>query len=60
MRLLVVSFAFSPCNSIGGVRVGTAKYLVAHGRDVHVLTSADQLFPKTLPVEIPDRKPLPR
>ena len=54
MRLLVVSFAFPPFNSIGGVRVGkTAKYLVAHGHDVRVLTSGDQPFSKTLPLEVP-------
>jgi glycosyltransferase involved in cell wall biosynthesis len=57
MRLLLVSFAFPPFNSIGGVRVGkTAKYLIAHGHDVRVLTSVDQPFPKTLPVEVPEAK----
>jgi glycosyltransferase involved in cell wall biosynthesis len=56
MRLLLVSFAFPPFNSIGGVRVGkTAKYLIAHGHDVRVLTSAVQPFPRTLPVEVPEQ-----
>ena len=37
MRLLIVSFAFPPYNSIGGVRVGkTAKYLASFGHDVRV------------------------
>ena len=54
MRLLVVSFAFPPFNSIGGVRVGkTVKYLLAHGHDVRVLTSSNQPFPRTLPLEVP-------
>jgi glycosyltransferase involved in cell wall biosynthesis len=56
MRLLVVSYAFPPFNSIGGVRVGkTAKYLLRHGHDVRVLTSRDQPFPATLPLEVPEQ-----
>lgn len=54
MRLLLVSFAFPPFNSIGGLRVGkTAKYLLCRGHDVRVLTAADQPFPKTLALEVP-------
>lgn len=54
MRLLVVSFAFPPYNSIGGLRVGkTVKYLLKLGNDVRVLTARDQPFPPTLPLEIP-------
>jgi glycosyltransferase involved in cell wall biosynthesis len=54
MRLLLVSFAFPPFNSIGGLRVGkTAKYLLHRGHDVRVLTAADQPFPKTLALEVP-------
>jgi glycosyltransferase involved in cell wall biosynthesis len=57
MRLLVVSFAFPPFNSIGGVRVGKiAKYMLAFGHDVRVLTARDQPFAPTLPVEIPADK----
>jgi glycosyltransferase involved in cell wall biosynthesis len=57
MRLLVVSFAFPPYNSIGGVRVGkTAKYLTRFGHDVRVLTARDQPFEPTLPVELPAEK----
>jgi glycosyltransferase involved in cell wall biosynthesis len=57
MRLLVVSFAFPPFNSIGGVRVGKiAKYLLALGHDVRVITARDQPFEPTLPLEIPSEK----
>lgn len=57
MRLLVVSFAFPPFNSIGGVRVGKiVKYLLAFGHDVRVITARDQPFLPTLPLEIPSEK----
>lgn len=57
MRLLIISFAFPPYNSIGGVRVGkTAKYLAEFGHDVRVLTARDQPFRPTLPVELPADK----
>jgi glycosyltransferase involved in cell wall biosynthesis len=53
MRLLLVSFAFPPFNSIGAVRVGkTAKYLSKLGHDLRVLTAKDQPFQPTLPLEI--------
>lgn len=53
MRLLIISFAFPPFNSIGGVRVGkTAKYLIKLGHDVRVVTARDQPFQPTLPLEI--------
>ena len=54
MRLLVVSYAFPPFNSIGGIRVGkTVKYLLKSGHDVRVLTAMDQPFQPTLTVEAP-------
>ncbi len=54
MRLLIVSFAFPPHNSIGAVRVSkTAKYLLKHGHDVRILAAKDQPYPATLPLEIP-------
>lgn len=54
MRLLVVSYAFPPYNSIGGLRVGkTVKYLLKSGHDVRVLTALDQPFQPTLTVEAP-------
>ncbi len=53
MKLLIISFAFPPFNSIGAVRVGkTAKYLTELGHDVRVVTAKDQPFPPTLPVEV--------
>lgn len=52
MRLLFISFAFPPFNSIGGLRVGkTVKYLNKFGHDVRVLTARDQPFLLSLPVE---------
>jgi glycosyltransferase involved in cell wall biosynthesis len=57
MRLLVISFAFPPYNSIGGVRVGkTVKYLSQFGHDIRVLTARDQPFRPTLPVEFPEQQ----
>ena len=53
MKLLIISFAFPPFNSIGAVRVGkTAKYLTELGHDVRVVTAKDQPFPPTLPIEV--------
>jgi glycosyltransferase involved in cell wall biosynthesis len=50
----VVSYAFPPYNSIGGLRVGkTVKYLLKSGHDVRVLTAQDQPFRPTLAVEAP-------
>jgi glycosyltransferase involved in cell wall biosynthesis len=57
MRLLIISYAFPPFNSIGGLRVGkTAKYLAEHGHDVRVLTTEAQPYPPTLPLEIAREK----
>jgi glycosyltransferase involved in cell wall biosynthesis len=57
MRILIVSYAFPPFNSIGGVRVGkTAKYLLKAGHDVRVIAAREQPFPKTLPLEIPEER----
>jgi glycosyltransferase involved in cell wall biosynthesis len=54
MRILIVTFAFPPYNAIGAVRVGkAAKYLRNAGHDVRVLTSRNQPWPATLPLEIP-------
>lgn len=57
MRILIVSYAFPPFNSIGGVRVGkTAKYLLRAGHDVRVIAAREQPFPRTLPLEIPEER----
>lgn len=52
MRILIISYAFAPFNSIGSVRVTkTVKYLEKLGYEIKVLTADDLLLPKTLPVE---------
>lgn len=54
MKILFVSFAFPPYNSIGAVRTGkTAKFLRKFGHDIRVISAKDQLYQPTLPVEIP-------
>ena len=59
MRILLVSYFFPPYNTMGAVRVGkTARYLVAQGHDVRVITADNQswkgLSPATLRLEIPE------
>ena len=55
MRVLIVSYYFTPYNTIGAVRVGkTARYLWEMGHDVRVLAARDQPLQPTLPLEIPD------
>lgn len=52
MRILIISHAFPPYNSIGAVRVGkTAKYLDEMGHDVRVITTR-QSGPNDLAIEI--------
>ncbi|HYP06186.1 MAG TPA: glycosyltransferase [Bryobacteraceae bacterium] len=54
MKILIISHAFPPFNSMGAVRIGkTAKYLHRAGHDVRVLTAKDQALDPSLPVEIP-------
>ena len=57
MKILLVSYFFPPFNTIGAVRSGKlAKYWLAHGHDVRVLTARDQLLPPTLHLEIPGQR----
>lgn len=57
MKILLISYYFPPTNAIGAVRVGKlAKYLLAQGHDVRVLTAAEPFLPKSLPVEFPERR----
>lgn len=57
MKILLISFYFPPYNNIGSVRVGkTAKYLLAAGHDVRVVTAKDQLIPVALTLEIPSER----
>ena len=52
-RLLLVSYAFPPFNSVGAVRLGKiAKYLTELGWDIRVVTASDQPFSQTLPLGI--------
>ena len=54
MRLLVVSAAFPPHNSVGAVRVGKlAKFLHLRGHDVRIVSVKDSPRAQTLPVEVP-------
>lgn len=56
MRILIVSYYFTPYNTIGAIRVGKlAKYLMHQGHEVKVLTAKDQPLPLHLPVEIDER-----
>lgn len=54
MRILLVSHAFPPCNSVGAVRPAKlARYLTRRGHEVQVLACADQPYPPGLPLEVP-------
>ena len=57
MKVLVVSYAFPPYNSIGAVRLGKiTKYLGELGWDIRVVSAKDQPFSPTLPTSLrPDR-----
>jgi hypothetical protein len=55
MRILMVSFNFPPYNVIGAVRAGKlAKFLHQRGHELRVLSAAPQMFPSTLPCEVPE------
>lgn len=54
MRLLLVSHAFPPFNSVGAVRPAKlARHLGLHGHEVEVLTCAHQPYPPGLPLDLP-------
>jgi glycosyltransferase involved in cell wall biosynthesis len=54
MHVLFLTFFFPPHNTIGAVRTGkTAKYLEQMGHRVSVISAAPQMWPPTLPLEIP-------
>lgn len=53
MKVLIVSFAFPPSNSIGAVRVGKfAKHFLDRDHDVRVLTVREDGLPQTLECDI--------
>ena len=54
MKILIVSWYFPPCSTMGALRVGKfAKYLVAQGHDVKIVCANDQPYAKDHPVEVP-------
>ncbi|MEX2454848.1 MAG: glycosyltransferase, partial [Rhodospirillaceae bacterium] len=54
MKILIVSWYFPPCNTMGALRIGKlAKFLLARGHDVRVVCARDQPHAMTLPVEVP-------
>jgi hypothetical protein len=54
MKILIVSWYFPPCNTMGALRIGKfAKYLVGRGHDVRIVCAKDQPHAMTLPVEVP-------
>ena len=55
MKLLFITHAFPPWNSIGAVRTSkTAKYLVEYGHKVKVISCKDQSLASNLPLAIPE------
>lgn len=54
MKILIVSWYFPPCNTMGALRIGKlAKFLVGQGHDVRIVCARDQPYAMTLPVEVP-------
>lgn len=55
MKILIVSWYFPPCSTMGALRVGKfAKYLVGEGHDVRIVCAKDQPYAMNHPVEVPD------
>ena len=56
MRILIVSYFFSPFNVIGAVRVTKlAEYWASNGHDVLVLSAKNQPLPKELSTKFPKK-----
>lgn len=54
MKILIVSWYFPPCNTMGALRVGKfAKYLVGEGHEVRIVCAKDQPYAMDHPVEVP-------
>ncbi|MEQ9449791.1 MAG: glycosyltransferase, partial [Rhodospirillaceae bacterium] len=54
MKILIVSWYFPPCSTMGALRVGKfAKYLVGEGHDVRIVCARDQPYAMDHPVEVP-------
>ena len=57
MKILIVTWFFPPTNTMGALRIGKlAKYLLARGHDIRVVSARDVPRPKTLPLEIPEAR----
>lgn len=55
MKILIVSWYFPPCSTMGALRVGKfAKYLRASGHDIRIVCAKDQPYAMDHPVEVPD------
>lgn len=53
MKILIVTFSFPPCNTVGALRVGKlARYLKRRGHELRVLTT-DVDEDRSLPLEVP-------
>jgi len=54
MKILIVSWYFPPCSTMGALRVGKfAKYLVSEGHDIRIVCAKDQPYAMDHPVEVP-------
>lgn len=59
MKILLVSWYFPPSRTIAAVRLGKlARYLLAQGHDLRVLTPRDPPLPQDLAVEFPAERTL--
>jgi len=55
VRVLLVTWFFPPSNTIGAVRLGNlARFLLAQGHDLKVITSASPPYKQTLPIGFPE------
>ena len=55
MKILIVSWYFPPSSTMGALRNGKlARYLLAQGHDIRVVTVKDPPHPQTLPPEVPE------
>ena len=54
MKILIVSWYFPPYSTMGALRIGKfAKFLIAQGHEVRVVSARDEALEKSLPVEVP-------
>jgi glycosyltransferase involved in cell wall biosynthesis len=54
LKILIVSWYFPPCNTIGALRVGKfVRFLIERGHDVGVVSGSRWGHPETLPLGVP-------